>query len=292
MSTPPEQQVIDLGPDRYVTIDDDDVVTDDNAPVQKEFFFLDLMSYAIKDDIASMEAPIYSLSTKPDFTPWRWVSSDGTKSVEVTPSLYGRATLFDKDLLIYFTSQMMAAVNAGTPPCRTVRFVARDFFMATNRNCRDDDYKRLKDSLQRLNGTQITTNIITGKRKQARGFTLISSWGVIEKSPDNSRMIAVEVELSKWLFNAISSKEVLTVNRDYFRLRKPLERRLYQIARKHVGRQSVWEISIDALREKCGSTTARRRKFEEQIKSAIKANNIPDYRLSIVGDTVRFANRP
>ena len=51
-------------------------------------------------------------------------------------------------------------------------------------------------------------------------------------------MIAIEVTLSKWLYNALQAHEVLTVHRDYFRLQKPLERRLYKLARKHCGHQT------------------------------------------------------
>ena len=46
-------------------------------------------------------------------------------------------------------------------------------------------------------------------------------------------MISVKVSLSDWMYNAVLGHEVLTLHRDYFRLRKPLERRVYEIARKH-----------------------------------------------------------
>lgn len=41
--------------------------------------------------------------------------------------------------------------------------------------------------------------------------------------------------------------EVLPVSRDYFRLRRPLGRRVYEIGRKHCGGQDKWRISIDSL---------------------------------------------
>jgi plasmid replication initiation protein len=66
-------------------------------------------------------------------------------------------------------------------------------------------------------------------------------------------MIAVEVTLSKWLFNAVQAHEVLTIHRNYFRLRKPLERRLYELARKHCGNQASWIIGLELLREKCSA---------------------------------------
>jgi plasmid replication initiation protein len=60
------------------------------------------------------------------------------------------------------------------------------------------------------------------------------------------------VTLSDWVFNAINAREVLTLHRNYFRLRKPLERRLYEIARKHCGQAREWRIGLAKLKVKCG----------------------------------------
>ncbi|MDY6813212.1 MAG: hypothetical protein SV108_05920, partial [Pseudomonadota bacterium] len=40
----------------------------------QDFFLADLFDYAMKDDGASMEAPIFTLSTKPDLSIWEWRS--------------------------------------------------------------------------------------------------------------------------------------------------------------------------------------------------------------------------
>lgn len=259
---------------------------------QTDFFVADLVDYALKNDQASMEAPIFSLSTKEDKTVWTWTSSDGKKTVEVAPGFYGRATQHDKDVLIYCTSQLIAAINTGDTPSQTVRFTAYDFLVTTNRGTRGDDYDRLRATLQRLKGTQITTNMIAGKRRAAKGFGIIDSWDIVEKSPGDDRMIAVEVKLSDWLFNAINAKEVLTINRDYFRLRKPLERRLYEIARKHVGKQGLWDIGLEALRNKCGSKVERIRQFRGDLEKIIQTDTLPDYRMTILETgNVRFYTR-
>lgn len=260
--------------------------------IEPAFFLADMVDYAMKDDQASMEAPLFSLSTKEDRRLWRWTSGDGKKTVEVAPGFYGRATQHDKDVLIFCTSQLVAALNAGETPPRTVRFIAYDFLVATGRPTRGGDYERLRDMLNRLSGTQITTNIVAGKSRAAKGFGIIDSWSIVEKAPGDERMVAIEVKLSDWLFNAINAKEVLTINRDYFRLRKPLERRLYEIARKHVGQQGLWEIGIEALRDKCGSTVARLRQFRGELEKIIEADTLPDYRFTLVdGDKARFYSR-
>lgn len=263
-----------------------------------DFFLANLSDFAIKDDVGSMEAPMFSLSTQPDMTMWLWQSADCKKTVVVEPSTIGRATMHDKDVLIYCTSQIVAAINAGKRRSRVVRFNAADYFRATKRAtgraASSDDYERFKESLKRLRGTQITTNIATAKTREERGFGFIDSWGVIESDKDR-RMVAVEVELSRWLYRAIEAQEVLTINPAYFTLRKPLERRLYEIARKHVGKQASWEIRLDVLRDKCGSKVFRLRQFAGDIGKIIEADTLPDYLMEVkesAGLTVIFKPRP
>jgi plasmid replication initiation protein len=186
----------------------------------------------------------------------------------------------------------MAAINKGEKPSRTIRFKAVDYFNATHRNTNGGDYDRFKMSLKRLKGTQITTNIKTGKNRIAKGFGIIDDWEIFEKSENNDKMVGVEVTLSQWLYNAILEQEVLTITPKYFKLRKPLERRLYEIARKHVGKQKEWLINIENLRDKCGSVRELR-KFKADLKGLCILDNIPDYKYTIdeENDLVKFILR-
>jgi plasmid replication initiation protein len=137
--------------------------------------------------------------------------------------------------------------------------------------------------LERLRGTSIKTDIKTGGTRVKEGFGLIDSWAIVEKSPDNERMIAVEITLSKWLFNAVQAHEVLTIHRNYFRLRKPLEKRLYELARKHCGSQSSWSIGLELLREKCNASS-HLRMFRSQVKEVALNDTLPEYRLMYCND--------
>lgn len=97
-------------------------------------------------------------------------------------------------------------------------------------------------------------------------------------------MQEVEVKLSDWVFNAIRAQEVLTLSLEYFRLRKPLERRVYELARKHCGRQKEWRVSMEVLQKKCGSgSTLRefRRLVAAIAKEDAEYNHMPDYRIRI-----------
>ena len=103
-------------------------------------------------------------------------------------------------------------------------------------------------------------------------------------------MIEWGVTLSDWLFNAIESNEVLTLSHDYFRLKKSLERRLYEVARKHCGAKYEWRIGLDLLLKKCGSSSPKRN-FKSMLKQIGEHDYLPDYYVNVIDDTVVFTNR-
>lgn len=258
----------------------------------RDFFLADLFDYALKDDGASMEAPIFALSTKPDLSIWEWQSKDGDKNIRVTPSVLGRATQHDKDVLIYVISQLVEGINRGRGDVqnRTVRFTVYDFLVTSNRDVSGHGYKRLHEAFERLRGTSITTDIKTGGRRIKEGFGIIDCWKIVEKSQfdEHERMIAVEVTLSEWLYNAAKDFEVLTIHPDYFRLRKPIARRLYELARKHCGHQATWKISLNLLQEKSGSGSSLK-EFRRAVREIEADGGVPEYRLCLSGrDQVTF----
>ena len=260
---------------------------------QGDFFVCYIFDAVPKADMASMEHTIFSLSTKPD-TRVREYEHNGIK-IAIKPSVDGLATVHDRDVLIYCISQLMTALNDGKDVSQVVRFRAFDMLVATNRNTAGSGYSQLKAALERLAGTRISTNIVTGGKEIFRTFGLIESAEVVRETRDG-RMQEVEIKLSDWVFNAIRSKEVLTLHRDYFRLRKPLERRIYELARKHCGAQKEWRISLALLQKKCGSNSTPR-EFRRLVMNIVledrEHDHIPDYAISYdeQEDMVTFLNR-
>jgi plasmid replication initiation protein len=246
-----------------------------SAAAQDDFFLCDIFDALPKDDMASMEHPLFSLSTRPDRRILNY-THNGTE-VTVVPSVKGLATLFDKDILIYCISQLMAALNAGREVTRHLRLTAYDLMQATNRETSGDGYQRLREAFERLAGTRITTNLETGGQDVTTGFGLIESWQIV-RATKGGRMVQVAVTLSEWLFRAVLSKSVLTLSRDYFQLRKPLERRVYELARKHCGRQPEWRISLEVLAKKSGSASPLR-VFRKMLRDMIAKDHLPEYHL-------------
>jgi plasmid replication initiation protein len=262
----------------------------DRHPIQ-DFFICDVMDAIPKDDMGSMEHPIFSLSTKPDRSV-REYDHNGIK-ITITPSVLGLATIHDKDILIYCISQLVAKMNAGAPLHQTLHLKAYDLLVSTNRNTDGRGYEQLEGALDRLSGTRIKTNLKTNQQTKKEGFGLIDSWKVI-RNTKSERMSEVVINLSDWVFNAVLGREVLTLHRDYFRLRKPLERRIYELGRKHCGKQDEWAISLELLKKKCGSASEDaefRRLVGIICKEDAVHSHIPDYALSIEENNVRFSNR-
>ncbi|MEM1003732.1 MAG: replication initiator protein A [Pseudomonadota bacterium] len=253
-----------------------------------DFFVCDIFDALPKTDMGSMEHPMFSLSTRPD----RRILNYAHNGVEitVTPSVRGLATIHDKDILIFCISQLMAAINAGHAVSQVLHLKAHDLLVATNRETSGDGYKRLREAFERLAGTRITTNMVTGGLETTTGFGLIESWEIVRHTRAG-RMVSVSVKLSDWLFRAVLAKSVLTLSRDYFRLRKPLERRIYELARKHCGRQTDWRVSVETLLKKSGSASPRR-VFRKMLRDMIAADHLPDYALSEEpGDIIRVSRR-
>ena len=248
---------------------------------QKDFFILDIADVVPKDDTSTMEHPIFSLATKPDMRHLHYQSGENT--LKIVPSGNGLPTIFDKDILIFCISQLMHKKNRGEKIGKRVRFSARELMISTNRRTDDKSYKRLEAAFQRLVGTTFTTNIANGDYEETRVFTLLESGSGFVVKRKTRRLDYCEVILSDWFMAAIESNAVVSISEDYFRLRRPLERRLYEIARKHCGKQKKWHIGLAKLQEKTGSNAPLKR-FRLNLREIIKEDHTPFYSFSLGED--------
>lgn len=263
---------------------------------EDNFFIADIFdSLPFKDDLASMEHPIFTLSFKTDNKSLKYVN--GKTTVSVYPSSEGLPSMMDKDFLLYCGSLVVANMRKGRKiepeylPPRTLRVTAHDYFKATNRDDSGKSYDYFSRTLIRLRGCTIETSIKTNGHKQLEGFGLLESYRVVESSRVKNRMVALEVTLSKWFYNSIIGLELLTINPLYFRIRKPLERRLYELARKHCGNQKSWFIGLESLFNKSGSKD-RLAKFKAALKVIIQDDHIPDYQYKLDSkDKVTITNK-
>jgi plasmid replication initiation protein len=115
------------------------------------------------------------------------VSPDKKRTLEVVPSALGRATIFDKDILLFIVGQIAEGINLNREDIvgremRTVRFKMADYLKATGKGSSGFEYARAENSLRKLRGTSIHTNIATGNKIIKKDFGLIEEWTTVERS--------------------------------------------------------------------------------------------------------------
>jgi len=251
-------------------------------PDQQVDLFLDsLVGVPLKDDRALMEFPFFSLQKQPRMEPL--VYDDGKTQISIEPGPKGLATIWDKDVLLYVVSLLNERIERGLKVEHTVHFSAHDLLRVTGRGTGKRSYDLLLDALYRLRSTNITTSIESADQRDRRGFGWIETWRVVERKTVSGRkiMAAIEITLNDWMYRAlVQERRVLTINPAYFDLEGGLERRLYELARKHLGGQTIWKIGLEKLARKIGTTRDLRR-FKHDLMKIITTNRIPDYHLSL-----------
>lgn len=257
---------------------------------QGDLFVCDLSDVILKDDMASMEHPFYSLTKKPDREARRYTY--GNKWIEFRPSIKGLPTIYDKDLIIYAISQIIAKHEEGEPVPKTVEIDPYAFLVYTQRGTGGRDYDALCDSLDRLDGTRFRTNVVFEGTRKDEWMGIIDRAALITDEA-TGKPRSLRITLSDMVLEAIERRAVLTLHRDYFRLKKPIERRVYELARKAVGQQESWKPwPLEKLHQKSGSR-AQLKEFRRAIRELAATDHLPDYRVEYdeAEDTVTFHNR-
>ncbi len=256
---------------------------------QQNLFAIDFSSLLTEQYHIHIESPIFVLKTGNEAQ--RQYVYDNVV-VTVLSGAEGCATIHDKDIWLYCINQLVKLNQLNSNPERSMQFVAHDYLVTTNRRTDGDNYKRMAASLLRLANTSIDVciNSSDGNNKHIT-LNLFDSWRTLKRASDN-RMAALEVTFPEWVFAAIKKGHLLQFHQDYFTLRKPLERRIYEIARKYCGNQIKWSVDLATLHAQSGSTSTIR-EFRRLITVISRANKLPDYQLRYLknGDTLKFYSR-
>ena len=133
---------------------------------QGELFVLDSpLLTEVRGEPSLMAYPFFALTK----TAWKrsLIYKTDAPSIEIGPGPRGVATIYDKEVLLYIASLMVAKLDAGEHVSQDFFFTAHDLFRVTGVNGSARSYSRLSDALERLQGTQIKTNIEAGGEGQA-----------------------------------------------------------------------------------------------------------------------------
>ena len=252
---------------------------------QGDLFALDSpLLTEVRGERSLMAFPFFALS-KGKWTKPLAYKTDAV-SIEIVATAKGVATIYDKEVLLYIASLMVAKLDAGHQVSQDFYFTAHDLFRVTGVNGSARSYTRLSDALERLQGTQIKTNIEAGGEGQAGFFSWLSEAQLTytKTRTGDKRLKAVKVRLCDWLYRAIQrDRRVLDYAPSYFTL-GPVERRLYEVARSTCVNGAV-EIGIEELRLQLGYQSPLK-SFRFEMKRIADDNAIPDFSFELVDDRV------
>lgn len=257
---------------------------------QGDLFLFDVAGAPIKDLVDMLEHPFYSLSKRPEMSPRLY--RHGPVQVELIPSRKGLPTIYDKDLLIYAVSKVAAGMRRGLSVGPVVEMPSAEILQFTNRGTSGREYRALEDALERLAGTLVKTTI-----RAPKGGRDVAMFHLVENATLGRRgrlgVTGCTIRLPAWVLDAIEANAILTLHPDYFRLKRPLEKRLYELGRKHCGNQPRWTVGIDTLHRKAGAQGAVRN-FRGAVKRLTETDHLPDYCVALdpASDLVTFRPRP
>lgn len=248
---------------------------------QPDLFHLDSPLYGeVRGERSIMAFPFFALTKIAQMKALEY--RIGNVSIEVRPSASGVATIYDKEIVLYIASLMVSKMEAGQAIEQDFTFTAHDFFRVTGTSSSARSYERLSDALERLQGTQIRTNIEAGGEGEEGWFSWLSEAKTQYTRGKNGekRLKAVRVRLCDWLYRAIiKDRRILTYHLDYFRL-GPIERRIYELARSHCENGTAYEVGMEVLRCQVGSQDTLPR-FKQALKTIAEADTMPEYQVRI-----------
>lgn len=250
-----------------------------NDDQQLELFSAIFTDIATRDTRETMEVPFLSLSKNPRFEPIRF-RKDALEITVTGGKPYGIANIWDWDLILWLLSQIRHALDRGERPSRKVRFHRQAFLKDVRRAAGGAQYKRLEETITRLQNTNVVTTIRPSNGKRSIMFHWIE-YAELERD-QKGRVTNAVVVLPEWLFDAVCDpRRVLSLHRDYFLLTGGLERWLYRFVRKGAGTSpSGWRWKLETLRER-SATTRSYKYFARDLRKIAAAGPLLDYELRL-----------
>lgn len=249
---------------------------------------------AIKGERSIMAYPFFDLDKRALKTRIEFEDPDiGVRIAVRAAEGAGVPTIYDKDLVLYVATVIAKRMDdgklIGDDRDRVVNFSVHDFFRVAGRSTDARSYERFKAMLDRLTTATISTNIEVTIDDETIGADGWFEWfersgtGIqYRKSSSGKKRIShVRIVVGKWLFNAIvKDRRILTYAKRYFDL-EPLGRRLYDLARVHVGHQERWQVRLPKLQARIGDHS-RISHFLSALKKLEAQDLLPEYRFRII----------
>ena len=192
----------------------------------------------------------------------------------------GVASVHDNDILIFIISHLVHALNRGDDISSRIFFTAHEFFRFTNRrHIGGTRYINIWESLKRLNGTIVHTNI-----DLANGNTLEHRFNwladITRHKTNSGKALGFSVKLADIIFKAINSSApaVLSLDKRYFDFKSGNDKFLYLYARRSAGIEKEWAATESTIHQRSG-TSVILSQYRRLLDRVIETGELADYRV-------------
>lgn len=235
-----------------------------------------------------IDLPFFGLSELPAFETRAY--DDGKVRIEVQPGRRGLATIWDRKILHYALQVMQ---GAGGVFGSMVSLRPDSFFASCTFSSLDQSAHGLKDALERLRSTSIRTTIENERgQRESRFFSWIHTATMrTEAGCGRTAVKTIEVVLADWVWQPIfENNSSFQTSPAAFTVTSGISWRVNDLANRHVGHRKRWSTSLATLGEKLGYLAVERRRLAQEIQHVIAANDLPNFEISVRGETLGSEN--
>ena len=229
-----------------------------------------------RDALDLMTWPWFSLAKAKRIEPLAFEQRGHYLRISTADSRRGLATIWDADIVIWAVSQLTEARDHGLHVSRRIAAPPYQILRFLGRGTAQRQYVLLSAALERLATTTVETTLRVPNGCASMQFALLDDWRRTDAG--------VELVMPDWLFRSVvTDSRVLTIDARYFRLTGGIERWLWRLVRKHVGRQSTgWEIALAALHARSGCMS-RQSDFVAALRRIAHRGVLLDYTIELTG---------
>ena len=275
---------------------------------QIEFFQPVIHDVPLKDEWDMMDVAAFSLSKSTRETTIRY-QLNGCVITVAGGADVGIANAYDYDVFLHmvtclademrrYKQEERKGLMPSLPP-PVFRTSAAQILKFCRRANGGKQYEELERSLKRLQATRIMIVSLDGSKRREGGFQLINQYEILSRTM-KGRIGTLQIDIPRWVYEGVVNPtrhdSLVTLNPDYFLIKKPTGKFLYRLARRAANKGTA-HYSVKDVHARSGSTVPLRR-FELAMQKFVqdsKEDPLPDYDLEFIqsrnGPILRFERR-
>ncbi len=196
-------------------------------------------------EMSLTEDPFFSLNKEKDIRIRKLKHKN--IQIELIPSSLGHPTAWDEPLYLYAIRIAKNEFDFGGIPPEWVKFHVIDYLKWVGKKEKEiTGYRNLiiENGLKKMAGLQIITTIEYQTGMMMEGKGLILGWKYGKRHKMDPGMVAMR--LADWTISQIKNNKVIHLSEDFFSL-PPLQRKIYQVLHKHLGKKREFMIGAEIL---------------------------------------------